>query len=304
MLFSLLLLFCGFVILSSSILVLGLYFFGKILANLAVTVPPAASPNLNPELIGLKYQNWKILSKDNIGLAAWFIPPPSSSPKKSPIIVIHGLGANKEFMMSYIQLAHTLEFPVLAIDLRGHGESDPAVVTLGLKESMDIESWIEELEKKGYSSPILWGTSLGAVTALLAGSKLNGKISAIIADAPFDTLYNALITHAKVLFRLNEFPMVPIVSWHLKRSYGIDAHKIDCVQAAQNIDCPLLILAAEHDVRMPINMVQRVFDAAKNPKFWWVIPNANHELRLFNDDFKEVITNFLCINKECQMTSQ
>lgn len=282
------------VILPSTLLGLGLFFFGKVLSNLAVSVPPSASPNLNPSLIGLDYQTVKILSYDNIELVGWLVySKPGSKKVKTPLIVIHGLGANKQFMMSYIQLAHELGFPVLAIDLRGHGESGPSLVTLGLKESMDLERWIEELINNGYSSPVLWGTSLGAVTALLAGSRLKGKLKAIIADAPFDNLYNALITHAQVFFKISPFPMVHIVAWHLKKSFGIDPFRVDCVRAAENIDCPLLILAAEKDVRMPIPMVRKVFDAAKCPKSWWIIPNANHELRTFDPHFKKTIAQFL-----------
>ncbi|TFE67470.1 alpha/beta hydrolase [Methylacidiphilum caldifontis] len=244
--------------------------------------------------MGLNYRSLKILSHDNVELAGWFVSSKTDDEKvKTPLIVIHGLGANKQFMMSYIQLAHELGFPVLAVDLRGHGESGPSIVTLGLKESLDLEKWVEELKKQGYSKPILWGTSLGAVTALLAGSRLKGQLRAIIADAPFDNLYNALVTHAQFFFKLKPFPMVPIVSWHLKKNFGIDPLAIDCVHAAQNIDCPLFILAAEKDARMPLAMVRRVFDAAKSPKSWWIIPNANHEIRTFDNHFKKTITQFL-----------
>jgi pimeloyl-ACP methyl ester carboxylesterase len=57
-------------------------------------------------------------------------------------------------------------FAVAAIDLRGHGRSDDAVVGAGLPESWDVRAAISALLARGFPRPLLLvGGSLGALAA-------------------------------------------------------------------------------------------------------------------------------------------
>ncbi|WP_018291959.1 alpha/beta hydrolase [Verrucomicrobium sp. 3C] len=261
------------------------------LARVAVTVPPHSYLSITPALAGIPYEDWTTTSKDGLKLAAWFIPA-EGAPRKPPLIVVHGLGASKEFQINYIVLGHRLGFPVLAIDLRGHGKSEKTMTTLGGKEPLDLKAWTDKLGSKGYSSPLVWGTSLGAVTALRFVSE-DPRARGVVADAPFDNLRNSLAVHARLFFGLPAFPFVDLVSWELERLYSLDPSKIDCVEAVEKIHVPILILAAEDDRRMPVGVVRKIYDAASEPKRWWVIPHSSHEERTFAPDFCHVVGDFL-----------
>ncbi len=269
----------------------GLQWYVGSLARVAVTVPPHSYLSITPALAGIPYEDWTTVSEDGIRLAAWYVPPdrPSSKP---PLIVVHGLGASKEFQIHYIVLGHQLGFPVLAIDLRGHGKSEKTMTTLGWKEPLDLKAWTDRLAAKGQASPLVWGTSLGAVTALRFVSE-DSRAGGIIADAPFDNLRNSMAVHARLFFGLPAFPFVDLVSWELERRYSLDPGKVDCVDAAQKIHVPILVLAAEEDRRMPVNVVRKIYAAAPEPKKWWVIPHASHEERTFAPDFRRVVGDFL-----------
>lgn len=272
-------------------LLAGLKWYIDSLARVAVTVPPHSFLSITPALAGIPYEDWTTTSEDGVSLAAWFVPAEGDS-RKPPLIVVHGLGASKEFQIHYIILGHRLGFPVLAIDLRGHGKSEKTMTTLGWKEPLDLKAWTDKLESKGYSSPFVWGTSLGAVTALRFVSE-DPRAGGVIADAPFDNLRNSMAVHARLFFGLPAFPFVDLVSWELERLYSLDPRKIDCVKAAGKIHVPLLVIAAEEDRRMPVNVVQKIYDAASEPKKWWVIPHASHEERTFAPDFRHVVGDFL-----------
>ncbi|QSR85161.1 alpha/beta fold hydrolase [Methylacidimicrobium sp. B4] len=274
-----------------AVLLSGLKWYVDSLARVAVTVPPHSFLSIDPGLAGIPYEDWTTTSEDGIKLAAWFIPSDRSS-SKPPLIVVHGLGASKEFQINYIVLGHKLGFPVLAIDLRGHGKSGRTITTLGWKEPLDLKAWTDQLEHKGLSHPLVWGTSLGAVTALRFVSE-DPRAGGVIADAPFDNLRNSMAVHARLFFGLPAFPFVDLVSWELERHYSLDPGKVDCVEAAQNIHVPILVIAAEEDRRMPIPVVQKIYDAASEPKKWWVIPHASHEERTFAPDFRHVVGDFL-----------
>jgi alpha-beta hydrolase superfamily lysophospholipase len=262
-----------------------------ILADFAATVPPVSHPSISPATLGLSSETVSLAAgTEGPALAAWWIPRPES--QRPAVIIIHGLGASKEHMIDYILLAHQNGHPVLAIDLRGHGDSAPSRTSLGWYESRDLLRWIRHLESRGHSRPVLWGTSLGAVTALLAAAD-DPHVGGVIADAPFDNLRHTLAIHGKLMFHLPEFPFTPLTVWRLQQMLDFRADDVDAVRAAARLKAPLLVLAAEHDVRMPLSIVRTVFDAAPEPKTWWMIPGADHETRKFTPDFREAVGRFL-----------
>lgn len=269
----------------------GLEWYVGSLARVAVTVPPHSYLSITPSLAGLSYEDWTTTSEDGIRLAGWFVPS-EGAPTKPPLIVVHGLGASKEFLINYIVFGHHLGFPVLAIDLRGHGKSEGTMTTLGWKEPMDLKAWTDKLGSMGYPSPLVWGTSLGAVTALRFVSQ-DPRARGVIADAPFDNLRNSMAVHGRLFFGLPSFPFIDLVSWELERRFSLYPEEIDCVKAVEKIHVPILVIAAEKDRRMPVDVVQKIYDAASEPKKWWVIPHASHEERAFAPDFRQVVGDFL-----------
>ena len=275
-----------------------LYYFTGILASFTVTIPVSARPNLTPAYLGLFYEEISTVSVDGYHLKAWSIPAPAKAPPLPSVIVIHGLGMNKEFMLGYVALAHAAGHPVLAIDLRGHGDSDPSLTTLGEREPLDIEAWINLLEQEGQAQkkpllkPILWGTSLGAVTALRTAAA-DPRVGGVIADAPFDTLRHTMAVHAKLFFNLPEYPLVPLTAWQVSRKLRFNIDDVNSFQAVRAIHVPILILAAEKDRRMALPSVRSIFDAANEPKQFYLIPGEDHERRPFSPAFRDRITHFL-----------
>jgi hypothetical protein len=185
-----------------------------------------------------------------------------------------------------------LGHPVLLIDLRGHGESEPGVTTLGAREPLDVEAWMAFLRQQGESKPILWGTSLGAVSVLRAAA-VDSEVAGVIADAPFDTLRHTLAVHAKLFFCLPEFPLVSMTAWQIERRLHFAISEVDSFAAVAKIHAPLLVLAAENDRRMVPSSVRAIFDRANEPKRFYLIPGEDHETRRFEPGFRETVASFL-----------
>lgn len=266
-----------------------LFAVSGLLANFALTVPPATHSSFTPATLGLPYDVKSVTTSDGVHLKGWWVPFPGSA--KPPMIIIHGLGAGKEFMVGFIALAHQTGHDALVIDLRGHGESDKGITTLGAREPLDIAAWIGLLRQEGHPTPpILWGVSLGAVTALRAGAE--NPVSGVIADAPFDTLRHTLAVHARLMFNLPEFPLVPLTAWQIGRR-GIPVSEVDSLRAVRQIHAPLLVIAAEHDARMSYSSVHGIYEAGNEPKRFYLIPGEDHETRKMLPAFREAVVSFL-----------
>jgi pimeloyl-ACP methyl ester carboxylesterase len=78
-------------------------------------------------------------------------------------------------------------YNVLALDLRGHGESAAQYATPGYLEARDILGAVRYVRSLGETKPIvLLGISYGAVASLLAAGR-SQEIAAVIADGAYPT---------------------------------------------------------------------------------------------------------------------
>ena len=276
--------------------VLGLVVAGLILlassflADLATKIPPTARPSLNPARMGLACEDVELKTDDGLRLRAWWMP--NGKPDHPPIVVLHGLGASKAHMIDYILFAQQQGNPTLAIDFRGHGDSDPSLTSIGFYESHDAMAAMKFVRSRGAGNPVLWGTSMGAVSALLAAAQ-DGAAAGVIADAPFDTYRNTVLHHAKLMYGLSEYPFVAMAFPMIEQRARFRIDDVNCLRAASEIRSPVLVLAGEEDMRMPPEMVRTIYDRAAGPKEFWVIPGEGHENRNFGEEFRKKISEFL-----------
>jgi uncharacterized protein len=272
-------------------LVVGLFWLAaSFLSNLATFVPPSARPSLHPQRLGLICEDVEIRSGDGKRISAWWLP--AGKKGAPPIIVLHGLGASKSHMIDYILFAQKEGYPVMAIDFRGHGESEASLTSIGFHESRDVEAGIQYIRGTGSGDPVLWGTSMGAVSALLAAER-DGSVAGLIADAPFDTYRNTICHHAKLMYGIPEFPLIVLACPMIEERAHFRMDDVNSLRAAAKIHAPMLVLAGEKDARMDPAVVRTVYEAAGGPKEFWVIPGEGHENRTFQDSFQEKIRTFL-----------
>lgn len=108
-----------------------------------------------------------------------------------PMLFIHGGSAHAHWW-DFIAPAFIDDFHVLALDQRGHGESQwPAEWQYS---SLDYVSDLEQIiDNWGFGAPVLIGHSMGAHNVLVYASRNSAKLRAMIAiDTPPDYSKNAV----------------------------------------------------------------------------------------------------------------
>ena len=132
---------------------------------------------------------------DNQRLSGWYIPPISADDvafdpdsvllEKFPgVVLCHGLGQTQDQYLPLAKDLHKAGFAVVMIDTRGQGESDPAAVTYGLRERLDVLAGVKFLRETIYIDPskiCVVGHDIGA-TAVLQAAALDSSITAVVAD--------------------------------------------------------------------------------------------------------------------------
>ena len=123
-------------------------------------------------------------------------------------------------------------FNFCIFDFSGYGNSDGDSVTLGIEEVWDIEAVIKFLSTKyNQKKFVLWGRSMGAVTALLyLYHKRNEKHNIIggIYDSPFYSLEKLTLELGSKNSGLPELMLKPLI-FMLKNSLSskIDFEKLE-----------------------------------------------------------------------------
>jgi pimeloyl-ACP methyl ester carboxylesterase len=103
------------------------------------------------------------------------------SPARPPLILIHGIG-RVAHTFDHIAPAFTSDYHVLAIDMRGHGDSawDPAANYLVEDHVKDLEAFVAQL---GLRHVTLWGNSTGGrVVQVYAGLHPDNTSALIVED--------------------------------------------------------------------------------------------------------------------------
>ena len=252
-------------------------------------------PDTTPASLGLEYKEISFPSRDDhLQLRGWFIPgvlPDGQLTSQRTIIMVHGTWQNRtDPAAGLLDLSGDLVrngFAVLAFDLRGHGESQPAPLSFGVYEQRDVLGAVDFLHSGILPYPELgrprsiagWGVSLGAGTLLMAAAQ-EPAIRAIVTDSAYADILPSLerkipeMGHLPPLFTPGGF-----VATHVL--YGIDYTNIRPMDIIANIaPRPIFLIQGSKDSWIPPSQLNTLADAARTAPDanvqTWLVPGADH----------------------------
>lgn len=155
---------------------------------------------------------------------------------------IEGLGYSEYILKNGINY--------FSFDFSGCGNSDGEYISLGVHEAEDLEIIIKFLKEKFYVKQIvLWGRSMGAVTALKYASS-DHTIKGIICDSPFSSLQKLAIELGEVktsLPRIILNPILKIVEQTIKEKADFEFKDLDMINYAKNSQVPCVFVTSKDD---------------------------------------------------------
>ncbi len=217
------------------------------------------------------FQELTLTTDDGVKLAAWYAPPTNGA----AIILLHGAGGSRESMRSKAALLTEHGYGVLALDLRGHGESGGHVNRLGWQGTRDVGAAVAFLQSRDEVGVIGgFGSSMGGEVMLGAASTYP-EIIAIVADG----------ATRRSLDELRSLPSErPFVRNYVARvmyfTVGIlsgdeppDPPLLDSMVAAEATRF-LLIAGGDNDLEVKFNelFAEKVGDRAE----LWIAPGVGH----------------------------
>ncbi len=204
--------------------------------------PARCKPAGTPAAYGLHYENFTVTTGDGVRLRGWIIP---GSPRVV-FVVMHGYTscrADRRLLEIQAELARR-GYTVVAFDFRGHGESG-GTTTIGPRESAYDVPAVLSMVRRRYPGAriVLLGYSMGAVAAIMAGSRASGDI-VIVADSPYPTLDEVIPRWLKSYMGIPRAYSELIGFWGSLMA-GVDTRFGPIL--LDRIDKPLLVIAGDHD---------------------------------------------------------
>lgn len=211
-----------------------------------------------------KIKDIVLTTEDKVKLAATYYETVS----EKGALLLHMLGNTRQSWREFALFLQDKGYQVLAIDLRGHGQSleknNQRVSYINFHEQdfldmlKDIQAAKKVLQKEGVAELALIGASIGANLAILAAAH-DHEIKKVIALSP-----------------------------------GLNYKGVKPQDDIKKIAVPILIVAAEDDAYSA--MSSRTLEAViHGPKELKIFPRADHGTRMFNQipELKKIMLDFL-----------
>ena len=244
-------------------------------ASEEVIHPKQPQSPYRPEDYKLPLEDVHFQSRDGLRLAGWFV----SGTNGATVVLVHGRSGYKDWMLPDADYLHKAGFSVLLFDNRYQGESEGDAQTLGAKESWDIQSAVDYLRTRPDVDPErigVQGDCLGAASAILAASE-KPEIKGVVAHIPFTSVNDIVCHFFKYKFGLPCFPFAHVSKWTTELRLGVDLDKVAPVEVIGRISPrPVFLIDEGMDTVFPCNSVETLYVAARDPKMFWMLPDATH----------------------------
>ena len=217
---------------------------------------PSSWENRNwASLSGLPLEEVWLSVEESVTVFGWFV---DAGPTKPVLLWCHGNAGNISHRLENIRELHQRGVSVLIFDYRGYGRSSGTPSEIGMYQ--DAFASYDYLIHQRRVSPgriVIFGRSLGSCVA--GEVAINRPSAGLIVEGAFPSI-QAMADHHYL---------------GLPARWFVDV-EFDLTQKLTKLKIPLLVLHGEQDSIVPVHLGQQVFNAAHEPKRWYVVLGADH----------------------------
>ena len=257
---------------------------------------------------------------DGVPLTAWWIPAGPAPPELSPdardrwgritVLVCHGFASSKSTQLAMARSLPTGGYNLLALDLRGHGQSGGQLTSFGDAERQDVLGavrWLKSAHPAESRSVFGVGASTGgaALVAAAADPSADGQaLRAVAVVESFDTFPAWLRDVSSDFF----VPPLPWLTRHvalplMELQTGRRLSEFSPADLSKRLaPRPLLVIHGRNDRLVRFQRGQRLLAAANWPKVSLWIDDGDHDaLVTANDDAARQLLSFFNVAAESEL---
>lgn len=208
---------------------------------------------MTPADLDLEAEDVFLTPEPGVQLHAWFFPHPQPL---ATFLFCHGNAGNVSHRLENVARLLQTGFQVLLFDYRGYGHSSGRPSEQGLYRDV-ATAWTHLVERADTAGAprIIFGRSLGGAVAMHLATRVGAD--ALIIESTFTSIN----TLARLIFSF-PLPVLPVKYASLSR--------------IGQLKMPLLVIHGERDRLIPFAEGRALFEAAPEPKAWYLVSGAGH----------------------------
>ena len=230
------------------------YFFYPQVENFFVFYPQSSFDSV-PADWDMRYEDIYFDTEDKKRLHGWFFPLEGDAPV---ILFCHGNAGNISHRLENVKFLLDQQLQVFIFDYRGYGKSGGRPSERGLyRDGLAAYDFLVNQKKISPDRIVPFGRSLGA--SVVIEISLGREVKSLILESAFTSTKGM----AKTLFPFMLLsPLLP-------------AHYNNLEKIAQ-VKVPKLFVHGEDDEIVSFSMGQKLYQAAKSPKYFYPLKGAGH----------------------------
>jgi uncharacterized protein len=216
---------------------------------------------------------------DGLAYSLWL--PDEPGPPRGGVVILPGAGSCKENHHDFARVARAAGFGAIAVDLRGHGESDGALDGRVLEDIAAMAAYLRGSLGDPNVPIVLRGSSMGGYLALLAASEVRAAAVVAICPASAEGLRRGLAEQ--------------------RFTFAADAPALDAFLAAHDLEpavaalqMPVLLLHAEGDEQVPVAHSRELATRLRSPHSRLIaVPGGHHRSIQHDEELQAVSLRFI-----------
>ena len=222
----------------------------------------------------------QVEAEDHSMMHAWYAQP--AKPSGRSVILLHGIGGNREDMSGYADMFLKKGYSVLLPDSRAHGDSGGNVATYGITERDDVRRWVQWVRQRAPGCTYLLGESMGAAIGLQA-TEVTPQLCAVAVEDPYAHFLElapermGYVTHTSTaLWQTLAKPVIGTAVLYARVRYQLWLPEADPMQAVEHSHVPALLISGTRDLNIPMHHAQELEQACASHCTLWVVKGADH----------------------------
>lgn len=229
---------------------------------------------------GAVLEDASVTASDGARLQAWYARPAKSN--GNAVILIHGIGDNRQGMMGFAELFLSDGYSVLVPDSRAQGTSGGGFPTYGVEEATDVRDWFNWLQTRQHPNCVFgMGESMGA--AIVLQSVKTTTFCAVVAESPFASFRQISYIRVGQIFRSSEWlgqyalrPSVELAFLYARLTHGVNLTAASPELAVTGSKVPILLIHGLADDNIPPHQSEMIRGYNPTDISLWEVPNAGH----------------------------
>jgi fermentation-respiration switch protein FrsA (DUF1100 family) len=207
------------------------------------------------QLSGLPLEEVWLPIDEVVTVFGWFV---DAGPHKPVLFWCHGNAGNVSHRLENIRQLFQRGISVFIFDYRGYGRSTGVPSEAGLyKDALASYEYLIHQRRISPERLIIFGRSLGSSVA--AEVAVQRPSAGMIVEGAFPSIQSMSDHHY----------------FGLPTRWVMDV-EFNLVQKMASLHVPLLVIHGEQDSIVPMALGRQVFEAAHEPKRWYVVSGAEH----------------------------